>query len=83
MGTHVRFEARTRQVSGLADGRVHPAADDRATGCVPAARLAAADGFEVLGQAAPQLPAAAVWAALPLPARERAMAWWDAQAEQW
>ncbi|MFE4758259.1 hypothetical protein ACFRIB_50295 [Streptomyces mirabilis] len=70
MGAHVRFEARTWQVSGLVDGRVHLAADDRATGCV---------------LAAPQIPAATVWAALQLPARERAMAWWDAQAqaEQW
>lgn len=85
VGAHVRFEARTWQVSGLVDGRVHLAADDRSTGCVLAARLVAADGFEVLGQAAPQIPAATVWAALQLPAQERAMAWWDtqAQAERW
>jgi hypothetical protein len=85
VGAHVRFEARTWQVSGLVHGRVLLAADDGATGCMLAARLVAADGFEVLGQATPQIPAASVWAALPLPARERAMAWWDAQAqaEQW
>ncbi|MFE4823991.1 hypothetical protein ACFRFU_48125 [Streptomyces sp. NPDC056704] len=84
-GAQVRFEARTWQVSGLVDGRVHLAAGDRATGCVLAARLVAAEGFEVLGLAALQLPAATVWAALRLPARERAMAGWDAQAqaEQW
>jgi hypothetical protein len=85
VGAHVRFEARTWQVSGLVDGRVHLAADDGATGCVLAARLAAADGFKVVGQAAPNIPAATVCAALQVPARERAMAWWDAQAqaEQW
>ncbi|MFE9446538.1 hypothetical protein ACFYO2_48485 [Streptomyces sp. NPDC006602] len=85
MGTQIRFEARTRQVSGLVHGRVHLAAGDGASGCMPAAHLVAADGFEVLGQATPQIPAATVWAALQLPARERAMAWWDAQAqaEQW
>ncbi|MFJ1535378.1 hypothetical protein ACIOFV_44555 [Streptomyces mirabilis] len=85
MGAPVRFEARTWQASGLVDGRVHLAADDRATGCVLAARLVAADGFEVVGQAVPQIPAATVCAALRLPGRERAMAWWDAQAqaEQW
>ncbi|MEW2435991.1 hypothetical protein AB0952_17830 [Streptomyces caniferus] len=75
MGAQVRFEARTWQVSGLVDGRVYLAADDGATGCVLAAHLVAADGFELLDQAAPQIPAAAVWAALALPARERAMAW--------
>lgn len=85
VGAHVRFEARTWQVSGLVDGRVHLAADDGATGCVLAARLVAAEGFEVVGQAVPQIPAATVCAALQVPARERAMAWWDAQAqaEQW
>ncbi|MFF8430566.1 hypothetical protein ACF07Y_36595 [Streptomyces sp. NPDC016566] len=57
MGTLVRFEVRTRQVTGLVDGRVHLAAGDGATGCVPAARLAAADGFEDLGQAVLQVPA--------------------------
>nr|WP_241267623.1 Mu transposase C-terminal domain-containing protein [Streptomyces scabichelini] len=48
---------------------------DGATGCLLAAHLMAADGFEVVGQAAPQIPAATMWAELPLPARERAMAW--------
>ncbi|WP_405763989.1 Mu transposase C-terminal domain-containing protein [Streptomyces sp. NBC_00080] len=75
MGAQVTFEDRTWQVTGLADGRVYLAAQDGATGCVLAAHLVAADGFEVLGQAAPQIPAAAAWAELPLPARERAMAW--------
>ncbi|MFF9336158.1 transposase [Streptomyces albogriseolus] len=75
MGTQIKFEDRTWQVSGLVDGRVHLVADDGTTGCVLAARLVAADGFEVLGQATLQVPAAPVWAALPLPARERAMAW--------
>ncbi|MFI6440045.1 hypothetical protein [Streptomyces sp. NPDC050759] len=85
VGTPVSFEARTRQVTSLVDGRGHLAADDGTTGCVPAARSATADGFEVLGQAALQVPAATVRAALPLPAREPAVAWWDAraQAEQW
>ncbi|MXM68935.1 hypothetical protein GR925_37465 [Streptomyces sp. HUCO-GS316] len=85
MGAQVRFEARTWQVSGLVDGRAYLAAADGATGCVLAARLVAADGFEVVGRAALQVPAAAVWAALQLPARERAMAWRNAQAqaEQW
>jgi hypothetical protein len=75
VGAQVRFEARTWQVTGVVDGRVYLAADDGATGCVLAAHLVAADGFEVAGQAAPQIPGAAVWAELPLSARERAMAW--------
>ncbi|MCL7382516.1 Mu transposase C-terminal domain-containing protein [Streptomyces sp. 35G-GA-8] len=75
MGAQVRFEDRTWQVTALVDGRVYLAAGDGATGCVLAARLVAADGFEVVGRAAPQVPAAAVWADVPLPARERAMAW--------
>ncbi|MGW2892463.1 transposase [Streptomyces griseoruber] len=75
MGAQVRFEDRTWQVTGVIDGQVYLATEDGATGCVLAARLVAADGFEVLGQAAPQVPAAAVWADVPLPARERAMAW--------
>ncbi|MFC9652737.1 Mu transposase C-terminal domain-containing protein [Streptomyces sp. NPDC056937] len=75
VGAQVRFEDRTWQVTGLVDGRVYLAAEDGASGCVLAARLVAADGFEVLGQGAPQIPAAAAWAELPLPARERAMAW--------
>ncbi|MFF0647251.1 hypothetical protein ACFYVV_27010 [Streptomyces tendae] len=75
MGAQVRFEDCTWQVTGLVDGRVYLAAEDGATGCVLAARLVAADGFEVLGRAAPQVPAAAVWVDVPLPARERAMAW--------
>ena len=85
VGAHVMFEARTWQVSDLVDGGVHLAADDGAAGCLPAARLVAADGFEVLGRAAPQIPVAPVWAALPLVSRERAMAWWDAQTQagQW
>ena len=85
VGAQVTFEGRTWQVTGLVDGRVHLAADDRAGGCVPAARLVTADGFEALGQASPQIAAATVWAALQLPARELAMAWWDAraEAEQW
>ncbi|MFE2218092.1 hypothetical protein ACFW93_40020 [Streptomyces canus] len=87
MGTHVRFGARTWQVTGLVlvDGQVHLAADDGATGRVPAARSATADGFEVPGQAALHVPAATVRAAPPPPAREPALAWWDAraQAEQW
>lgn len=85
VGAQFRFEARTWQVSGLVGGRVYLAAADGATGCVPAARLVAGGCFEVVGRAALQVPAATVWAALPLPAREGAMAWWDgqAQAEQW
>ncbi|MFD4723011.1 hypothetical protein ACFWOY_30980 [Streptomyces sp. NPDC058423] len=85
MGAQVRFEARTWQVTGLVEGRGYLAADDGTTGCVLAAHLVAADGFEVLGQATLQVPAAPVWAALQLLVRERAMAWWDAQAqaEQW
>ncbi|WP_328443353.1 Mu transposase C-terminal domain-containing protein [Streptomyces sp. NBC_00386] len=75
MGAQVTFEDRTWQVTGVVDGRVYLAAEDGATGCVLAARLVAADGFEVLGQGAPQIPAAAAWADVPLPARERAMAW--------
>ncbi|BCL18176.1 Mu transposase C-terminal domain-containing protein [Streptomyces tuirus] len=75
MGAQVRFEDRTWQVTALVDGRVYLAAEDGATGCVLAARLVAADGFEVVGLAAPQVPAAAMWADVPLPARERAMAW--------
>lgn len=69
VGAQVRFEARTWQVTGLVEGRGY----------------LAADGFEVLGQATLQVPAASVWAALQLLVRERAMAWWDAQAqaEQW
>ncbi|MEU8472175.1 transposase [Streptomyces sp. NPDC029006] len=75
MGAQVTFEDRTWQVSGVVDGRVYLVAEDGATGCVLAARLVAADGFEVVGRAAPQIPAATVWADVPLPARERAMAW--------
>ncbi|WP_420167205.1 hypothetical protein [Streptomyces violaceoruber] len=75
VGALVRFEDRAWQVTGLVGGRVYLAAEDGATGCVLAARLVAADGFEVVGRAAPQIPPAAVWAALPLPVRERAMAW--------
>ncbi|WP_306339726.1 Mu transposase C-terminal domain-containing protein [Streptomyces sp. AS13] len=75
VGALVRFEDRAWQVTGLVGGRVYLAAGDGATGCVLAARLVAADGFEVVGRAAPQIPPAAVWAALPLPVRERAMAW--------
>ncbi|WP_406841106.1 transposase [Streptomyces sp. AHU1] len=75
VGAQVTFEDRTWQVTGVVDGRVYLAAEDGATGCVLAARLVAADGFEFLGQSAPQIPPAAAWAELPLPARERAMAW--------
>ncbi|MFI1303367.1 Mu transposase C-terminal domain-containing protein [Streptomyces sioyaensis] len=75
MGARVEFEGRTWQVSGLADGRVYVAADDGATGCVLAARLVTAPGFKVVGQADPPIPSAEAWAALPLAARERALAW--------
>ncbi|WP_440581256.1 transposase [Streptomyces sp. PT19] len=75
MGARVTFEGRTWQVGALVDGRVHLADDDGATACVLASYLVAADGFEVVGQAVPQIPAAEVWSALPLAARERAMAW--------
>ena len=75
VGVQVRFEGRTWQVSGLVEGRVYLAGEDGATGCVLAAHLVTADSFDVVGQADPQLPAAGVWAALPLAARERALAW--------
>ncbi|MEU3160798.1 transposase [Streptomyces griseoincarnatus] len=75
MGARVEFEGRTWQVSGLVGGRVYLAADDGATGCVLAAALVTAPGFRVVGQADPRLPAAEEWAALPVAARERALAW--------
>ncbi|MET9453250.1 transposase [Streptomyces cinerochromogenes] len=75
MGARVEFEHRIWQVSGLVDGRVYLAADDGATGCVLAARLVAAPGFKVVGQADPPIPSAEAWAALPLAARERALSW--------
>ncbi|MFC8142923.1 transposase [Streptomyces paradoxus] len=75
MGARVTFEGHTWQVTGLVDGRVHLVADDGATGCVLAALLVAADDFAVVGQSADELPAAEVWQALPLAARERALAW--------
>ncbi|MFD5341227.1 transposase [Streptomyces hawaiiensis] len=75
MGARVEFQGRTWTVTGLVEGRVHLAADDGATGCVLAALLVAADDFAVVGQSADELPAAEVWQALPLAARERALAW--------
>ncbi|MFD7461071.1 MULTISPECIES: transposase [unclassified Streptomyces] len=75
VGARVEFQARTWQVTGLVEGRVHLAADDGATGCVLAALLVAADDFAVVGRRADELPAAEVWQALPLAARERALAW--------
>ncbi|MFE1367283.1 hypothetical protein ACFW84_24010 [Streptomyces anulatus] len=59
VGALVRFEDRAWQVTGLVGGRVYLAAEDGATGCVLAAHLVAADGFEVVGRAAPQIPPAA------------------------
>ncbi|MFD7957241.1 transposase [Streptomyces ardesiacus] len=75
MGARVEFEHRVWQVSGLVDGRVYLAADDGATGCVLATALVSAAGFRVVGQADPEIPAAEEWAALPVAARERALAW--------
>ncbi|MGC5407618.1 transposase [Streptomyces sp. DT225] len=75
VGARVEFQGRTWQVTGLVDGRVHLAADDGATGCVLASLLVAADDFAVVGRRADDLPAAEVWQALPLAARERALAW--------
>ncbi|MYR75217.1 MULTISPECIES: Mu transposase C-terminal domain-containing protein [unclassified Streptomyces] len=75
VGARVTFEGRTWQVNGVVDGRVHLAADDGATGCVLAALLVAAEDFAVVGRSADELPAAEVWQALPLAARERALAW--------
>ncbi|MFI1189399.1 hypothetical protein [Streptomyces californicus] len=66
VGALVRFEDRAWQVTGLVGGRVHLTAADGATGCVMAAHLVAADGFEVVGRAAPQIPPATVGAALPV-----------------
>ncbi|OFA48231.1 transposase [Streptomyces xinghaiensis] len=75
MGARVAFEGRIWQVSALVGGQVYLAADDGATECLPASHVLAADGFKVVGQAVPQIPAAEAWASLPLAARERAMAW--------
>ncbi|GGM24073.1 hypothetical protein GCM10010129_80600 [Streptomyces fumigatiscleroticus] len=75
VGDQITFASRTWQVTGLIDGRVRLAADDGTTGCMLASRLVAAEDFAVTGTAAPTLPPAAVWAALPLAARERALAW--------
>jgi hypothetical protein len=75
VGAQVTFEARTWQVTGLIDGRVHLAAEDGATGCVLAAHLVAAPGFSVTGPAAPEPPAPALWETVPLAAQERALAW--------
>ncbi|WP_159043917.1 transposase [Streptomyces sp. NRRL S-1521] len=62
-------------MSGLVEGRVYLAADDGATGCVLATALVSAAGFRVVGQADPETLAAEEWAALPVAARERALAW--------
>ncbi|MFI5680018.1 transposase [Streptomyces cellulosae] len=75
MGAQVTFEGRTWQVTGLVDGRVHLVAEDGATGCVLAAHLVSAPGFSVIGAAAAEPPAPALWETAPLAAQERALAW--------
>jgi hypothetical protein len=75
VGAQVTFEARTWEVTGLVDGRVHLAADDGATGCVLAAHLVSAPGFSVTGPTAAEPPAPALWETVPLAAQERALAW--------
>ncbi|GAA3909015.1 DDE-type integrase/transposase/recombinase [Streptomyces lacrimifluminis] len=75
MGAQVTFEGRAWQVTGLVDGRVHLVAEDGATGCVLAVRLVSAPGFSVIGAAASEPPAPALWETVPLAAQERALAW--------
>ncbi|WP_314414864.1 Mu transposase C-terminal domain-containing protein [Streptomyces sp. DSM 40484] len=75
MGAQVTFEDRAWQVTGLVDGRVHLVAEDGATGCVLAVRLVSAPGFSVIGAAAAEPPAPALWETVPLAAQERALAW--------
>ncbi|MCL7494810.1 hypothetical protein ACFVJH_12135 [Streptomyces decoyicus] len=75
MGAQVTFEDRSWQVAALAGGRVYLAADDGATACLMAAHLVAAPGFSVIGTAAAQPVAPALWETVPLAAQERAMAW--------
>ncbi|MFE7541055.1 Mu transposase C-terminal domain-containing protein [Streptomyces platensis] len=75
MGAQVTFEDRSWQVAALAGGRVYLAADDGATACLMAAHLVAAPGFSVIGRAAAQPVAPALWETVPLAAQERAMAW--------
>ncbi|MFM9442134.1 transposase [Streptomyces acidiscabies] len=75
VGAQVTFEGRAWQVTGLVDGRVHLVAEDGATGCVLAVRLVSAPGFSVIGAAAAEPPAPALWETVPLAAQERALAW--------